>query len=87
MNVLFEDGGALRAGAILSEQPGAVLVELPGGKREKVRADRVLLHFPRPQPSELLTEAQKLATEVDIDRDERRQWAIRCHPMTGRLEP
>ncbi len=67
MNVLFEDGGALRAGAILSEQPGAVLVELPGGKREKVRADRVLLHFPRPQPSELLTEAQKLATEVDIE--------------------
>ena len=44
-----------------------MLVELPGGKREKVRADRVLLHFPRPQPSELLTEAQKLATEVDIE--------------------
>ncbi|MBL9041970.1 MAG: RNB domain-containing ribonuclease [Myxococcales bacterium] len=67
MNVLFEDAGALRAGTILSEPTGALLVELPGGKREKVRADRVLLHFPRPLPAELLPDAQKLATEIDLE--------------------
>lgn len=65
MNVLFEDGGVLRAAALLSEQAGAIQVEFPGGKREKVRADRVLLHFAKPQPLELLTDGQKLATEVD----------------------
>ena len=67
MNVLFEDAGALRAGTILSEPTGALLVELPGGKREKVRSDRVLLHFPRPLPAELLNDAQKLATEIDLE--------------------
>ncbi len=65
MNVLFEDGGVLRAATLLSEQAGAVQVELPGGKREKVRGDRVLLHFPKPQPLEILAEAQKLAAEID----------------------
>lgn len=67
MNVLFEDGGVLRAGAILSEQPGAFQVELPGGRREKVRADRILLHFPKPLPTELLSEASKLTTGIDIE--------------------
>jgi len=67
MNVLFEDAGTLRAAIIMSEQPGALFVEMPGGKREKVRADRVLLHFPRPLPAELLTDAQKLAAEIDLE--------------------
>lgn len=65
MNVLFEDGGVLRAGAVLSEQPGAFLVELPGGKREKVRADKVLLHFPKPSPQEALSDGTTLAGEID----------------------
>lgn len=65
MNVLFEENGALRAGVLLSEQTDAISVELPTGKREKIRLDRVLLHFSRPLPQQMLAEGEKLSTEID----------------------
>ena len=66
MNVLFDEEGALRVGAVLSEQSGALQVETPSGRRAKIRQDKVLLSFQRPTAAELLAEAEKQAAAVDV---------------------
>ncbi|MFO1311287.1 MAG: ribonuclease catalytic domain-containing protein [Burkholderiales bacterium] len=65
MNVLFEDDGQLKAGAVLAEQDASLMVEAASGKRTKVKAASVLLRFASPGPAELLGEGHRLAAELD----------------------
>ncbi|MCC6196018.1 MAG: RNB domain-containing ribonuclease [Burkholderiales bacterium] len=65
MNVLFEDDGQLKAGAVLADQDTSLMVEAASGKRMKVKAGNVLLRFAAPSPSEVLAESRKLAAELD----------------------
>jgi exoribonuclease-2 len=65
MNVLFEDDGQLKAGAVLADQDTSLMVEAASGKRIKVKAGNVLLRFASPGPPEMLGEAQALASELD----------------------
>jgi exoribonuclease-2 len=67
MNLFFEESGDFKAGAVLSQQGEAYQVELPTGKRAKVRARDVLLQFAAPTPAEMLADAQRIADEVDLD--------------------
>jgi len=67
MNLFFEESGDFKAGAVLSQQGEAYQVELPTGKRTKVRARDVLLQFAAPTPVEMLADAQRIADEVDLD--------------------
>ncbi|MBL8310383.1 MAG: RNB domain-containing ribonuclease [Burkholderiales bacterium] len=62
MNLLFEDEGQIKAGAILSDKDNALQIELPGGRRIKVKAASVLLRFETPTAAQLLAEASTLAT-------------------------
>ena len=65
MNVLFEDAGQLRAGSVLADHDTSLQVEAASGKRLKVKAASVLLRFAAPAPAEAMTEAQRLAAELD----------------------
>ncbi len=67
MNLLFEEDGAFKAGAVLASTDGAYQVELPGGRRSKVKASHVLLHFDDLSPARLLELAQLEAGTIDID--------------------
>jgi exoribonuclease-2 len=67
MFVLFEDAGKFLAGRVLSESDAAAQVELESGKRVKVKSANVLLKFEKPQPQELLREAQELASGIELD--------------------
>jgi len=67
MFVLFEDAGKFLAGRVLSESDSSAQVELESGKRVKVKAANVLLKFEKPQPQELLREAQALAPSIELD--------------------
>lgn len=67
MNLFFEESGDFKAGAVLSQQGEAYQVEMQTGKRTKVKARDVLLQFTSPAPAELLTEAQGIADEIDLD--------------------
>ncbi|OHC65232.1 MAG: ribonuclease II [Rhodocyclales bacterium GWA2_65_20] len=67
MNVLFEEDGAFRAGTVLADNNTSLQVELPTGKRSKVKAANVLLRFDAPQPSELLERAGTDAEAIDTD--------------------
>ncbi|HEX8962209.1 MAG TPA: RNB domain-containing ribonuclease [Rhodocyclaceae bacterium] len=67
MNVLFEEDGAFRAGTVLADNNASLQVELPSGKRSKVKAANVLLRFEAPAPSELLEQAEAAAADIDVD--------------------
>lgn len=67
MNLFFEESGDFKAGAVLSQQGEAYQVELQTGKRTKVKARDVLLQFSSPDPAQLLTDAQAIADDIDLD--------------------
>jgi exoribonuclease-2 len=52
---------------VLSETDASAQVELESGKRVKVKAANVLLKFEKPQPQELLREAQEVAAGIELD--------------------
>ena len=67
MYALFEDAGKFFAGRILSEADASSQIELDSDKRAKDKAANILLKFDKPSPSELLTQAQAQAAEVELD--------------------
>jgi exoribonuclease-2 len=67
MHVLFEDDGQLKAGTVLADQDTSLHVEAASGKRLKIKAGSVLLRFAAPGPAETLTEAQRLAADLDAN--------------------
>ncbi len=67
MNILFEEDGSFRAGALMTDNNTSVQVELPGGKRSKVKAANVLLRFASPTASELMTRAQAEAADMEVN--------------------
>ncbi|MBP0591871.1 RNB domain-containing ribonuclease [Paraburkholderia sp. LEh10] len=67
MNVFFEESGSFKAGSVLSRQGDAFQVELPGGRRAKVRAKDVLIEFDKPTAGELMEQADVTAQDIDLD--------------------
>ncbi|KVE39756.1 ribonuclease catalytic domain-containing protein [Burkholderia sp. TSV86] len=67
MNVFFEESGSFKAGSVLSRQGDAFQVELPGGRRAKVRAKDVLIEFDKPAAGELMQQADEAAQQIDLD--------------------
>jgi exoribonuclease-2 len=67
VNVFFEESGSFKAGSVLSRQGDAFQVELPGGRRAKVRAKDVLIEFDKPTAAELMEQADVIAQDIDLD--------------------
>ncbi|AUT60517.1 MULTISPECIES: ribonuclease catalytic domain-containing protein [Paraburkholderia] len=67
MNVFFEESGSFKAGNVMSRQGDAFQVELPGGRRAKVRAKDVLMEFEKPSAGELMEQADAAAQDIDLD--------------------
>lgn len=67
MQILYEEEGDLKVGAVLAQAPASFQVESPHGRRSKVKAANVLLAFERPSGIELLSEAEKYAAAIDAD--------------------
>ncbi|MDR0736922.1 MAG: RNB domain-containing ribonuclease [Zoogloeaceae bacterium] len=65
-NVLFEEGGNFRAGSILVDNETSLQVELPGGKRSKIKASQILLRFQSSAPGQILKDAEPLAADIDV---------------------
>jgi exoribonuclease II len=67
VQLLYEEDGALKVGAVLAQASASFQVESPHGRRTKVKASNVLLSFERPPAAELLSEAEKFARDLDVD--------------------
>lgn len=67
MNVFYEEDGGFKVGAVLADNNASLQVEAPHGKRSKIKANTVLLHFEHPSLPEFMPLAQKVAEEIDTD--------------------
>jgi exoribonuclease-2 len=67
VNVLYEEEGTLKVGAVLADNVTTLQVEAPHGKRSKVKSAGVLLRFEQPALADFLPQAQRLADELDLD--------------------
>lgn len=67
MNLFFEESGDFKVGTVLSQAGEAYQVEMPSGKRTKVKARDVLLQFDKPDPAALLEQAKGVAADVDLE--------------------
>ena len=66
MQLLYEEDGELKVGAVLGEAPASFQVESPHGRRSKIKAANVLLSFERPSGAELLAQADEFAAQLDV---------------------
>ncbi|MCE1180783.1 MAG: RNB domain-containing ribonuclease [Rhodocyclales bacterium] len=67
MNVLFEEDGGFKAGLVMADNDSSLQVEMPSGKRSKIKAATVLLRFEKPGAAALLDEATPQAEEIEAD--------------------
>ncbi len=65
--VVYEDGGEIRFGTVLTESDSTLQVEAPHGKRSKIKSAGVLLRFAQPEPKVLMQEAEVLQKTIDVD--------------------
>ena len=66
-HLLFDDDGAFKAGTEIANAGTSHQVELPSGKRTKVKSSHVLLRFAQPTPGQLIERAQGQAQLIDLD--------------------
>ena len=67
MYALFEETGKFLAGRILSEADTSAQIELDSGKRVKVKSAHILLKFDKPEPAQLIAQAQAVAESIELD--------------------
>ena len=67
MNVLFEEDGAFKTGAIVADRDSSLQVDTASGKRVKLKAAHVLLRFAAPDAGDLLPQAQALAEGIETE--------------------
>ena len=67
MHALFEETGKFLAGRILSETDASAQIELDSGKRVKVKSAHILLKFDKPEPAQLIAQAQAVAETIELD--------------------
>jgi exoribonuclease-2 len=67
VNLLYEEEGEFRVATVLAQAPASFQVETPHGRRAKIKAANVLLHFEHPAAGELLAAAQAYAAGLDSD--------------------
>ncbi|MFL6659710.1 MAG: ribonuclease catalytic domain-containing protein [Massilia sp.] len=67
MNLFFEESGDFKVGSVLSQAGEAYQVEIPSGKRTKVKVKDVLVQYEKPSAEELLEAAKAIAADVDFE--------------------
>lgn len=67
MNLFFEESGDFKVGTVLSQAGEAYQVEMPSGKRTKVKVKDVLVQYEKPSPQELMDGARQIAADADFE--------------------
>ena len=67
MNLFFEESGDFKVGTVLSQAGEAYQVEMPSGKRTKVKVKDVLVQYEKPAPADLLEAAKAIAADAELE--------------------
>ncbi|MFN3630464.1 MAG: ribonuclease catalytic domain-containing protein, partial [Casimicrobiaceae bacterium] len=65
-HIVFEEDGAIRVGTLRSETEASAQVEVPGGRRLKIKAANLLHRFDGTDPEAMWAEAQHLLAAFDV---------------------
>lgn len=66
MFVLFEEDGSFKTATLFSQADASVQVEMPSGKRNKIKRTALLMEFTQPGRDQLLPAAQDIAAGLDV---------------------
>jgi exoribonuclease-2 len=67
MNIFYEEDGGFKVGSILTDNTTSLQVENTHGKRSKIKSANVMLRFAQPSLSEFMAQAEKAASDIDLD--------------------
>ncbi len=67
MNIFYEEDGAFKVGAILTDNTTSLQVESMHGKRSKIKDANVLLRFAQPGLAEFMAQAGSIAADIDVE--------------------
>ncbi|MCX7946626.1 MAG: RNB domain-containing ribonuclease [Hydrogenophilus sp.] len=67
MYLLFEESGAFKTGQLIEQHEATATVELPTGRRLKIKRNHILLTFTDHDPMQLLPDAEREAEAIDLD--------------------
>ncbi len=67
MNIFYEEDGAFKVGAILTDNTTSLQVESMHGKRSKIKEANVLLRFAQPGLAEFMAQAGGIAADIDVE--------------------
>jgi exoribonuclease-2 len=67
MNILYEEDGSFKVGSIMTDNTSSLQIESLSGKRSKIKASNVMLHFTQPVMTEFLPKAETLAADIEVE--------------------
>jgi exoribonuclease-2 len=67
MNIFYEEDGSFKVGSILADNTTSLQVENTHGKRSKIKVANLLLRFAQPGLIEFMTQAEDIATDIDVE--------------------
>jgi exoribonuclease-2 len=67
MNILYEEDGAIRVAAVMTDNVTSLQVETPSGRRAKIKSANVLLRFDRPPVGGFMEAAEAEAAGLDVN--------------------
>ena len=65
--VVFEEAGKLATARVMSQADASMQVELPSGRRQKIKQQQALLRFEAPAPDELMDWAQAQQDGIELE--------------------
>jgi exoribonuclease-2 len=67
MNILYEEDGSFKVGSVMTDNTSSLQIESLSGKRSKIKANNVMLHFTQPVMAEFLPQAEAAAADIDVE--------------------
>ncbi len=65
--IVFEEAGKLATARVMSQADASLQLELPSGKRQKIKLQQALLRFDSPDPDALMQWAQAQQEDIELD--------------------
>ncbi|MDO8350028.1 MAG: RNB domain-containing ribonuclease [Gallionella sp.] len=67
MNILYEEDGSFKVGSIMTDNTTSLQIESLSGKRSKIKAANVMLHFTQPEMADFIPQAEALAADIEVE--------------------
>ncbi|MDD2720043.1 MAG: RNB domain-containing ribonuclease [Gallionella sp.] len=67
MNILYEENGSFKVGSVMTDNTTSLQIESLSGKRSKIKAASVMLHFSQPEMADFLPQAEMLANDIEVE--------------------